>query len=79
VNIYIWNRADCFVSMGGVQNQYNGLGLRVQQSVGAQVTQYRLDVQPELFQILAATIGDDVSYHVVFSWSYAFSQNVGVG
>jgi hypothetical protein len=80
VNTYTWDRADRLLSMGGVQNAYNGLGQRVQQSVGAQVMRYLLDVQPELFQILAATTSHDASYHVCsFSWSYAFSQNVGVG
>lgn len=67
VNTFTWDRADRLLSMGGVQNQYNGLGQRVQQSVGAQVTQYLIDLQPGLFQVIAMATGHDTPYHIRYS------------
>ncbi len=64
VNTYAWDRANRLLSMGSVAYQYNGLGQRLQQTVGAQVTQYLLDVQPGLWQVLAATEGSDTTRYV---------------
>jgi hypothetical protein len=43
--------------MGGSTYAYDGLGNRVRQTVGTVVTQYLLDLQPGLTQMLAQTAG----------------------
>ncbi len=63
-NAYTWDRANRLLSMGGVSNLYNGVGQRVQQTVGAQVTQYLLDVQPGLWQVWASTTGANTTRQV---------------
>jgi RHS repeat-associated protein len=64
IDTYAWDRANRLLSMGTSAYQYNGLGHRVQQTVGAQVTQYLLDVQPGLWQVLQATTGVDITRYV---------------
>jgi RHS repeat-associated protein len=55
VNSYTWDRANRLLGMGGHSYAYNGLSQRVGQTVDSVVTQYLLDVQPELWKVLAAT------------------------
>jgi RHS repeat-associated protein len=55
VNAHTWDRANRLLSMGGHSYAYNGLGQRVGQTVDSVATQYLLDVQPELWKVLAAT------------------------
>lgn len=64
VNSFTWDRANHLLSMGSAAYLYNGLGQRVQQTVSAQVTQYLLDVQPGLWQVLAATTGTNTTRYV---------------
>jgi hypothetical protein len=63
-NSYEWDRADRLLSMGTSAYQYNGLGQRVQQAVGIDVTKYLLDQQPGLFQVLAETTNGETTRHV---------------
>jgi hypothetical protein len=39
--------------MGGAAHKYDGLGNRVQQTLGVNITQYLLDTQPGLAVVLA--------------------------
>jgi RHS repeat-associated protein len=55
VNTYTWDRANRLLGMGGHSYAYNGLGQRLSQTVDSVATQYLLDVQPELWTVLAAT------------------------
>ena len=55
VNTYTWDRANRLLSMGGVANQYDGMGRRVNQTVNSIVTEYFLDVQPSLPVMFGAT------------------------
>jgi len=64
VNTYTWDRADRMLSMGASSYLYNGMGQRLSQTVSAQVTQYLLDVQPGLYQVLAATTGANTTRYV---------------
>jgi len=64
VNTYAWDRANRLLSQAGVSNLYNGLGQRVQQTVSGNVTKYVLDVQPELWEVLAATTGANTTRYV---------------
>jgi RHS repeat-associated protein len=47
-----------------IQYAYDGLGRRVQQTNGANVTKYVLDVQPGLWEVLAATTGANTTRYV---------------
>ncbi len=53
VTTYTWDRADRLLSAGGASYAYDGLGNRVRQTVGTVVSQYLLDLQPGLTQMLA--------------------------
>ncbi len=61
---YAWDRANRLLSMGSSAYLYNGMGQRIQQSVGAAVTKYLLDTQPGLFQTLTETTGVNVTRYV---------------
>lgn len=54
-NAYSWSRANRLLSMGGHDYAYDGMGNRVSQTVSSTVTQYLLDLQPGLVQVLRAT------------------------
>ena len=67
---------------------YNGLGQRVQQTVGAIVTQYVLDLQPGLWQVLSAFDGTNTSRYVHgplgllnqqagLTWTWPLSDGLG--
>jgi hypothetical protein len=47
-NSYTWDRANRLLSMGSLSYQYDGLGNRIMQDNGVDVTQYLLDLQPGL-------------------------------
>ncbi|KAB2859124.1 MAG: RHS repeat-associated core domain-containing protein, partial [Anaerolineae bacterium] len=61
---YTWDRANRLLDAGGSSYRYNGVGQRVDQTVSSVVTEYLLDVQPGLWQVLAATTGSDVTRFV---------------
>jgi len=64
VNAYTWDRANRLLSMGGISYAYDGLGNRVSQTVNSIVTNYLLDVQPGLVQVLTLTTGGNTSRFV---------------
>jgi len=64
VNTYTWDRAHRLLSEGGSSYKYDGLGRRVQQTIGANITDYLLDVQPGLWKVLAATTGANTTRYV---------------
>ncbi|MHB8627019.1 MAG: DUF7948 domain-containing protein [Aggregatilineales bacterium] len=64
VNSYSWDRANRLLSVGSTSYLYNGVGQRVQQTVGATVTQYLLDIQPGLAKVLQATTGTNVTNYI---------------
>jgi YD repeat-containing protein len=57
VNTHVWDRANRLLSMGGHSYAYDGLGARISQTVSSVVTDYLLDVQPRLAQVISATTG----------------------
>ncbi len=61
---YTWDRANRLLNAGGSSYRYNGVGQRVDQTVSSVVTEYLLDGQPGLWQVLAATTGSDVTRFV---------------
>jgi len=63
VNAYAWDRANRLFSVNNTAYQYgyDGLGSRVSQTVSSIVTQYLLDVQPGLVNMLAQTTGGNTS------------------
>jgi hypothetical protein len=50
--------------MGGVSNQYDGEGRRIQKTVGVDVTKYLLDVQPSLSVALSVDTNGNVTRFV---------------
>jgi RHS repeat-associated protein len=50
--------------MGGASYLYNGLGQRVQQTVGALVSQYVIDPQPGLWQVVQSVQGANTTRYV---------------
>jgi hypothetical protein len=52
------------LSFGGVSYAYNGQGQRVGQTVDSVVKQYLLDVQPQLWKVLAKTEGVDTTRYL---------------
>jgi len=63
-NTYTWDRANRLISVGSSAYAYDGSGSRIQQTVGANVTRYLLDMQPGLTQVLAATTGGSTDRYV---------------
>jgi RHS repeat-associated protein len=55
VEVYTWDRADRLRSYNGVSYEYNGLGQRVKSTASSIATEYLLNVQPGLYQVIAAT------------------------
>ncbi|MEO8612030.1 MAG: RHS repeat-associated core domain-containing protein [Chloroflexota bacterium] len=64
VNSYTWDRANRLLSMGGASYKYDGLNNRVQQTAGANITKYLLDLQPGLAVVLSETTGANVIRNV---------------
>ncbi len=81
--------ANYLLSHGGNSYAYNGLGQRVSQTVGGNVTQYLQDVQPSLHKLLAATTGtnttryihDPLGIHLQINqtgaWDYMLTDGLG--
>jgi RHS repeat-associated protein len=63
-NTYVWDRANRLLSMGGASYAYDAMSNRVKQTVGANVTQYLLDLQPGLSVVLAETQGANTTRYV---------------
>lgn len=75
VNSYTWDRANRLLSMGGSNYGYDGVGNCISQTVGIDVTQYLLDVQPGLAVVLSATRGTDVTRYVRSPMFFHAQQN----
>jgi RHS repeat-associated protein len=54
VNAYTWDRANRLLSHGGLSYAYDGMGNRVAQDNGTNVTNYLLDTQPSLAKVIGA-------------------------
>ena len=63
-NTHTWNRANRLTALGSTSYVYDGEGHRVQQTVGASVTKYLLDLQPGLAVVLSETTGANVMRYV---------------
>jgi RHS repeat-associated protein len=63
-NTYTWDRANRLLSMDTSSYAYDGVGNRVQQTVGVNVTQYLLDLQPGLSVVLTETQGANTTRYV---------------
>ena len=61
---YTWDRANRMLSAGGTNYGYEGMGNRIKQTVGANVTQYLLDLQPGLAVVLSQTTGVNTDRYV---------------
>jgi RHS repeat-associated protein len=64
VHSYTWDRANRMLSMGSASYAYDGAGNRIAQTVSATVTNYLLDLQPGLVNVLAATTGANTTRSV---------------
>jgi hypothetical protein len=62
-NAHTWDRANRLLSMGGATYAYDGMGNRIRQTIGANVTRYLLDLQPGLAVVLAATTNGSTAGH----------------
>jgi RHS repeat-associated protein len=60
-NTYAWDRANRLLSMGTSSYKYDGEGHRIQQTVGANVSKYTLDLNTSLPTVLAETVGANVT------------------
>ncbi|MDX2161313.1 MAG: RHS repeat-associated core domain-containing protein [bacterium] len=86
---YTWDRANRMLSAGGTSYGYDGAGNRSRQAVSGVVTQYLLDLQPGLVQVIAATTGANTDRYVHAprgihamentsgAWSYAMQDGLG--
>ena len=63
-NTYAWDRANRLLSMGTSSYKYDGEGHRIQQTVGANVSKYTLDLNTNLPTVLAETISSSVTRFV---------------
>ncbi|MBL8120714.1 MAG: RHS repeat-associated core domain-containing protein, partial [Anaerolineae bacterium] len=63
-NTYTWDRANRLLSVGSSAYAYDGSGSRIQQTVGANVTRYLLDIQPGLAVVLAETTGANIMRNI---------------
>ncbi len=63
-NSYTWDRANRLLSMGSSSYKYDGAGNRIQQTVGANVSKYLLDLNSSLPTVLSETIGANVTRFV---------------
>lgn len=64
VNSYTWDRANRLLSMGGSSYAYDGAGNRISQTIGVDVTQYLLDLQPGLATVLQSTQDTDTTRYI---------------
>ena len=63
-NAYLWDRGNRLMSMGGLSYKYDGESNRISQTVGPTVTQYLLDLQPGLVNVLRQSIGGSATHFV---------------
>jgi len=63
-NVYIWDRGNRLMSMGGAAYGYDGLGNRIRQTVSSVVTTYLNDVQPGLVNMIGRTTSGNTDYFV---------------
>lgn len=65
VNAYTWDRANRLLTApGSTSYQYDGMGNRIQQTVSSVVTDYLLDIQRGLAQVLAETTSSNTTHFV---------------
>jgi RHS repeat-associated protein len=88
VNAYTWDRANRLLSHGGLSYAYDGMGNRVSQNNGTDVTNYLLDTQPSLVKVIAQTTGANTERFVHAprgihamndgsNWSYMLQDGLG--
>ena len=86
VNSYTWDRANRLLSMGGSAYAYDGAGNRISQTVGVNVTQYLLDLQPGLAVVLGNSDGNKYIHaprgiHAqedsLGNWTYTLQDGLG--
>ncbi|MBK8138273.1 MAG: RHS repeat-associated core domain-containing protein [Chloroflexi bacterium] len=63
-NAYTWDRANRLRSMGGHAYAYDGMGSRTTQTVSSIVTNYLLDVQPNIVQVISATASSNTENYL---------------
>lgn len=63
-NTYVWDRANRLGSMGGASYKYDGLGRRVQQTAGTDITKYLLDVQPGLSLVIGGNLNGNMTRYI---------------
>jgi len=61
---HTWDRANRLLSHGGLDYAYDGLGNRISQDNGVDVTKYLLDLQAGLPRVLSETVGANVTQFV---------------
>lgn len=61
---HTWDRANRLLSHGGLDYAYDGLGNRISQDNGTDVTKYLLDLQSGLPKVLSETVGANVTRFV---------------
>lgn len=64
LNTTSWDRANRQLSMGGASYKYDGAGNRISQTVGLDVTQYLLDLQPGLATVLRSKLGFETTHYI---------------
>jgi len=87
-NTHTWDRANRLLSVGTHSYAYDGNGARIQKTVSSVVTDYLLDVQPGLTQVLAETTGANTNHYIHSprgihvmnngsNWSYMLQDGLG--
>jgi len=64
INTHTWDRANRLLSVGNHSYKYDGNGARIQKTVSSVVTDYLLDVNQGLTQVLAETTGANTQSYI---------------
>jgi RHS repeat-associated protein len=76
---YTWNHANRLTQMGTTTYAYDGMGNRVSQDNGTDVTNYLLDVQPSLAKVITQTTGANTERFVHAQRGiHAMEDNAGI-
>lgn len=87
-NTHTWDKANRLLSVGTHSYAYDGNGARIQKTVSSIVTDYVLDVQRGLTQVLAETTGANTNHYIHSprgihamndgsNWSYMLQDGLG--
>jgi len=87
-NTHTWDRANRLLSVGNHSYIYDGNGARIQKTVSSVVTDYLLDVQPALTQVLRESDGTNTNHYIHSprgihamndgsNWSYMLQDGLG--